>query len=103
MSETETPARIGTNDITVNVGGCPTTAVGVVGFKESVTVNVVREYVIPELKVDPDILLKMRVLWDVAHNPGTDAELVAERVGASVMTVAEIMDDLAARGVLGLS
>jgi hypothetical protein len=44
----------------------------------------------------------MKVLWDVAHHPGSDAVDVSKRLRIGMMKVAEIMDELAADGILGV-
>lgn len=44
----------------------------------------------------------MRVLWDVAHHPNSDAVDVSKRLRMSLMKVARIMAELAADGVLGV-
>ena len=53
-------------------------------------------------RTSPSDLIRMKVLWDVAHHPGGDAIDVAKRLGLSLMKVAQIMDELAAEGVLGV-
>jgi hypothetical protein len=105
MTVTVDPA--GTVTVADAVESSPSTTVVAPYFKETssvtVTREIVREYAIPEMRTDSNVLFKMRVLWDVAHHPGDDAELVAQRLGLDVMAVAEVMDGLAAIGVLSLA
>jgi hypothetical protein len=53
-------------------------------------------------RTHPSDLIRMKVLWDVAHHPGSDALDVAKRLRISLMKAAEIMDELAADGILGV-
>ena len=48
-------------------------------------------------------MLTASILGDLLEHPASDAEDVAGRLDADLMEVAEIMDDLAYRGVLSLS